>query len=73
MTRGKMTYRVVPLRSAEARDAHLGRTVAERLEMVRELSRLAWAASGRPFPSYSRAEMPVRLSALRDQGSQTDT
>ena len=63
-----MTYRVVALSSAEASDARLGNTVAERLQMVSDLSRMAWAASGRPLPVYSRAEMPVHLSTLAEQG-----
>lgn len=72
MTRREMTYRVVALESAEARDARLGSTVAERLAMLAELSRLAWAASGRPLPRYERRDMPVRLAALRDQGGPDD-
>ena len=69
MARRDMTYRVVPLRSAEAREIPRGSTVSERLEMVRELSRMAWTASGRVFPRYTRSEMPVRLSTLNDQGA----
>lgn len=72
MTRRGMTYRVVGLESAEARDARLGSTAAERLAMLDELSRLAWEASGRTFPMYERGNMPVRLSALRDQGGPED-
>ncbi len=55
--------------SPEARDARLGSTSAERLAMVFELSMLAWAASGRPFPQYDRATMPVRKSMLTEQGA----
>ncbi|HEX9484511.1 MAG TPA: hypothetical protein VF929_08010 [Gemmatimonadaceae bacterium] len=62
----QMTYRVVSLHSDEARDARLGSTVEERLAMLRELSRMAWFASGRALPVYSRAEMPVRLVRLSD-------
>ncbi len=72
MARRQMTYRVVSLHDSKARDARLGATVAERLEMVRELSLMAWAASGRPFPSYTRSEMPIRLAKLADQGGPTD-
>ena len=72
MTRREMTYRVVALESAEARDARLGTTAAERLDMLAELSRLAWSASGRAFPQYERRNMPVRLSRLRDQGGPED-
>ncbi len=66
MIRRDMTYRVVPLHSAEADDARLGATVEERLRMVRELSRMAWASSGRPLPEYERREMPVRIRSLHD-------
>lgn len=67
-----MTYRVVALASEEARDARLGTTTTERLEMLAELSRLAWTASGRPFPRYERGNMPVRLATLGDQGGPDD-
>jgi len=67
-----MTYRVVALESAEARDARLGTSATERLQMVAELSRIAWSASGRSFPQYERRNMPVRLSTLRDQGTPGD-
>jgi hypothetical protein len=72
MARRRMTYRVVELPSPEGRDARLGATAAERLVMLRELSRLAWEASGRPLPSYSRANIPFRWSTLREQGSSSD-
>lgn len=72
MPRTDLTWRVVRQDSAEARDAHLGTTGAERLTMVAQLSRLAWIASGRPFPHYDRATMPVRISTLHDQGTTAD-
>lgn len=72
MTRRNMTYRVVPLRSAEASDVALGTTGAQRLAMVFELSRMAWAAGGRMLPAYTRAEIPSRLSRLCDQGGPED-
>jgi len=68
MKRRAMTYRIIPLASAEARDARLGTTSAQRLNMLAELSNLAWVATGRPFPSYDRRHMPVRLTTLREQG-----
>jgi hypothetical protein len=67
-----MTYRVVALASEEARDARLGTTATERLQMLAQLSRLAWSASGRPFPQYERGSMPVRLTTLGDQGGPGD-
>ena len=68
MKRRDMTYRIVPLTSDEARDARLGTTVAQRLLMLAELSDLAWASTGRPFPRYDRRHMPVRLTTLRELG-----
>ena len=63
-----MTYRIVPLASDAARDARLGTSVAQRLNMLAELSNLAWIATGRPFPSYDRRHMPVRFTTLGEQG-----
>ncbi len=72
MARRDMTYRVVPLASAEAGEARLGTTAAERLEMLGRLSRMAWTAGGRVLPRYTRQEMRVRLSTLADQGAPDD-
>ena len=36
-------------------------TVAERLAMTWQMTRDAWASAGRPLPSYSRRDMPVRV------------
>jgi hypothetical protein len=68
MRRPDLTYRVVPLDSPAAADARLGTDAAERLRMLAELSRMAWLESGRPFPEYTRATMPVRCSTLTGQG-----
>ena len=62
-----MTARVVPLRSDEASDARVGGTPAERLELLRDLSRRMWALTKLPMPSYSRGSMPVKLTSLSDQ------
>ena len=70
MRRGEMTYRVVPLGSPEAATPPLGATAAQRLSMLDELSRTTWLATGLPLPHYSRKEMPVKLSTLREQGAQ---
>lgn len=72
MTRREMTYRVVSLESDEARDARLGTTATQRLEMLVELSHAAWVASGKPFPRYERHNMPVHLARLSDQGGPGD-
>lgn len=42
----------------------VGRTVAERLAMVAEATRIGWALSGRPLLTYDRASLPDRV--LRD-------
>lgn len=72
MAQREMTYRVVALASAAASDTRLGPTVHERVEMVAALSRAAWTASGRLLPSYARADMPLRLSTLDQQGSDAE-
>jgi hypothetical protein len=36
-------------------------TPGERLAMVWALSVDAWVLSGKPFPTYTRAEMPCRM------------
>jgi hypothetical protein len=61
--RSRMTVRVVPLRSPEAGEARVGGTAAERLELVARLSESSWALTRRPLPSYSRATMPIVISA----------
>lgn len=72
MAQRAMTYRVVPLESRDAALAPTADTIAERLAMVSELSRMAWLSSGRPFPTYTRSNMPVRFRPLRDQGGADD-
>lgn len=62
--RRNITVRRVPLRSADASDARVGGTAADRLALVRTLSLSAWANSGRPLPAYTRAEISVRKAAL---------
>ena len=45
----------------EAADLSAFTTPEQRVAMVWELTRGAWALSGRPMPTYARAEMPVRM------------
>jgi len=66
-----MTYRLLALKDQQAGDARLGASVAQRLEMLAELSRLAWEASGRDMPQYARATMPVRMTTLQELGAGT--
>ena len=65
--RSKMTVRIVPLRSNEAGDGRVGGTAGERMALVGELSRRAWALTKQPVPSYTRQTMPVRLISLTEQ------
>lgn len=67
-----MTYRVVPLESREAAEVPSADTITERLAMVSELSRMAWLASGRPLPAYSRSNMPVQFRPLRAHAGADD-
>lgn len=41
-------------------------TPGERIAMVWRVTLDAWASSGRPIPSYSRANMPGRLTRCDD-------
>ncbi len=59
-----MTARVVPLRSREAAESRVGGTIAERLALVIALSESSWSRTGRPRPRYTRATMPIVVSAL---------
>ena len=63
----RIPVRIVPLSSDEAEDAYVEGTLDERLALLTRLSRRAWAASGRPVPSYTRATMPVVITRLADQ------
>lgn len=47
-------------------------TVAERLAATEELTRQAWALSGRPLPEYVRGAMPCRLRRLQDLRQEED-
>lgn len=39
-------------------------SAAERLGMMWQLARDAWAMAGREIPSYPRSEMPIRVRRL---------
>ena len=64
-----MTVRVVPLTSREAGDPRMGGTPAERVAAVAELTELAWKLAGRPFPTYTRATIPVIVTTLSAHAS----
>jgi hypothetical protein len=42
-------------------------TPSERMSLAAELSRIAWTLSGKPWPSYKRATIPVRVIARVDR------
>lgn len=65
-----MTARVVALGSPESGDRRMGGTVDDRVAAVAELTDLAWRLSGRPFPEYTRATMPIAVRKLQDQGAE---
>ena len=65
--RPHMTARVVPLSSDEASEARVAGTAEERLALVAELSRRGWLLTGRSIPSYTRATIPVVVTALNQQ------
>lgn len=61
---GNLEVRVFRLGQEPRDDLRDSTTVEERLEMLRQLTERAWALTGRPFPSYTRANMPVRIVPL---------
>lgn len=62
--RAKWRVRIVSLADDDAEP--MEGTVEERLRATEELTRQAWALSGRPMPSYTRATMPCRIRRLQD-------
>ena len=42
-------------------------TPLERMALVGELTRAAWAMTGRPWPDLPRSEWPVRIIRLEDK------
>ena len=72
MSQRHMTYRVVRLVSEDAGQAPTGIDAAECVAMVAALSIAAWVASGRKLPSYSRSQMPFRMTTLDQQDATHD-
>ncbi|MBK9386921.1 MAG: hypothetical protein IPN34_19070 [Planctomycetes bacterium] len=60
-SRRSWPVRIFRLGAEPSEDLSATTTAEERLAMVEELSRQAWELSGRPWPSYTRAEIPVRI------------
>lgn len=46
----------------------MGGTVDERVAAVAVLTQEAWSLAKRPFPTYTRATMPVVVTTLAAQG-----
>jgi hypothetical protein len=68
--RSDMTVRIVPQGSAEAGDPRVGGTMEQRIALVEELSRHAWALARRPLPTYTREAIPIRVLSLREADKQ---
>jgi hypothetical protein len=66
-----MTVRIVPLSSPEAGDSRMGGTLEQRLAAVAELTAEAWRLAGRPFPTYTRATMPIARGTLQNHAAST--
>ena len=63
----RIPVRIVPLQSDGAAESYVEGTIDERLALLARLSRRAWAATGLPIPSYTRATIPVVITRLTDQ------
>jgi hypothetical protein len=50
---------------AEGDPVHL--TPEQSVALVYELTLTAWALSGKPFPQYTRATMPIRRVTSKDE------
>jgi hypothetical protein len=47
----------------------MSRTVDMRVEAVAVLTVQAWTLAGRPFPTYTRATMPVVIGTLAEHSA----
>ena len=61
----RTSVKVFRLGDEPADDLTESTTPQERLEILRELTDRAWRLTGRGFPSYSRREIPVRVTRIR--------
>jgi hypothetical protein len=64
----RKTWQVRKMRLGEEGSDDLSATTsaAERLGMMWQLAKDAWAAAGRPIPDYPREEMPIAKRRLHD-------
>jgi hypothetical protein len=58
---GRMPARVFRMGAEPRDDMRATTTAGERLAMVALLSTRMWRLTGRPIPSYGRADMPGRV------------
>jgi hypothetical protein len=49
----------------------MGGTLEDRVAAVAQLTAEAWRLSGRPFPTYTRATMPIVVATLKDHAGST--
>ncbi len=65
--RASIRARIVRLADSPGDDLSDCTTAAERLALVADLTREAWALSGREMPGYSRAQVPVVKVRLHEK------
>ena len=64
LARANWPIRRVPL-GEKTSEIIVGKTPSELFAMVHQLTLDAWAMSGKPMPTYSRAEIPIRILRRR--------
>lgn len=62
---GRSSVRIYRLGEEPRDDLSATTTAEERLRILSDLSLRAWSLSGRPLPTYSRSQAPVRIQPLR--------
>ena len=60
----RTTARVFRLGAEPRDDLSDSTTVQERLDILRELTERAWRLGGRALPTYSRRDIPVRVTRV---------
>lgn len=60
----RTSVRVFALGDEPRDDLSDSTTAQERLEILRALTERAWRLSGRAFPTYSRRNIPVRVTRV---------
>lgn len=62
--RSRDVVRIYRLGEEPIDDLRASTTPVERLLILRQLTERAWALGGKPFPSYARSQIPVRITRL---------